>query len=86
MLPFMPESPRFLLSVGKPDQAQAILAEYHANGSLDDDLVNYEIDEIMISLEMEKRQANVGWSLLWATPGNRRKMLVALGSFGLCLW
>lgn len=86
MLPFMPESPRYLLSIGKPEQARAVLAEYHANGALDDDLVNYEIDEINQSLALERKFEHGGWSLLWATPGNRRKMLIAMSSFMICLW
>ena len=60
VLPWMPESPRFFLSTGQPEKARAILATYHANGSLDDELVNFEIDEIMSSLEMEKRYEGAG--------------------------
>jgi len=82
----MPESPRFLLSANRGEEARAVLAEYHANGHLDDDLVNYEIDEIMSSLEKEREAEGNGWALLWNTSANRKKMAVALSSFMLCLW
>lgn len=82
----MPESPRWLLSVGQPEQARAVLAQYHANGRLDDELVEYEIDEINRSIALERKFENAGWALLWNTSANRKKMAVAMGSFMICLW
>jgi len=86
MLPFMPESPRWLLSVGQGEKARAVLAQYHANGALDDELVNFEIDEINQSLALERKVENGGWALLWNTSANRKKMGVAITSFMICLW
>lgn len=86
MLPFMPESPRFLLAKGRAEEARQVLAEYHANGQLDDELVMYEIDEINTALAIESKYAEVGWSILWNTSANRKKMGVTISVFVLCLW
>jgi MFS family permease len=86
MLPFMPESPRWLLAKGKAEEARLVLAEYHANGTLDDELVLYEIEEINTALAIESRYAEVGWSVLWNTTANRKKMGVTISVFVLCLW
>lgn len=82
----MPESPRFLLSVGRAEEAREILAHYHANGQVDDELVKYEIDEINDSLALERKYQGNGWALLWNTAAARKKMALALGSFMICLW
>ena len=86
MLPFMPESPRYLLSKGRAEEAKRVLAEYHANGQMDDELVLYEVEEINTALVIESRYAEVGWNILWNTSANRKKISVAIGSFVLCLW
>jgi hypothetical protein len=39
MLPFMPESLRWLLAKGRSEEAVKVLADYHANGTVDDVLV-----------------------------------------------
>ncbi|KAH8665714.1 general substrate transporter [Tricladium varicosporioides] len=86
MLPFMPESPRFLLAKGREQEARKVLAEFHANGSMDDELVLHEIEEINLALAIENQYREVGWSVLWNTDANRKKMGIAISSFILCLW
>lgn len=86
MLPSMPESKRWLLAKGRAKEARQVLAEYHANGTLDDELVLYEIEEINTALAFESRYAEVGWSVLWNTSANRKKMGVTISVFVLCVW
>jgi hypothetical protein len=50
----------------------------------DDPLVKYEYEEIRASLELDRGVAsNVGWSSLFATVGNRKRMriIIALAFF-----
>lgn len=76
-LPFMPESPRWLVDKGKVDKARAILANLHARGDLDDSLVNLEMSEIEEAIAFERENERTSWLELIATPGNRRRMMFA---------
>lgn len=81
---FVPESPRWLMSKGRDEQAMHVLAYYHASGDKQAPLVQYEYDEIKTAIVRDAEiSKNTGWSTLLATPGNRRRMriIVALGFF-----
>jgi len=74
----VPESPRWLISKDRHEQALKILAKYHANGNNDDELVLYEFNEIKETIALEAEFSNKGLSELWATKGNRHRMAICI--------
>jgi hypothetical protein len=80
---FVPESPRWLISKGKNEQALRVLANAHASGDERDEVVQIEYNEIRQTLTLEKEFEGNAWSELWRTPGNRHRLiiLVSLGFF-----
>jgi MFS family permease len=74
---FMAESPRWLVSKGRVDEALRSLAKMHANGDVNDELVQHELNEIKRGVEIDG-QSIAGYSALIQTPGNRRRLLVLM--------
>jgi len=75
---FVPESPRWLISRDRHEEALAILAKYHANGNADDDLVRHEFVEIKETLALEREFNKQSITVLWTTKGNRHRMFICL--------
>jgi hypothetical protein len=75
---FVPESPRFLVAKGKPEQAHSVLAKTHANGNLNDEVVLLEIQEIKETIALENEFEGNGWLVFFKTVGNRRRLLIIL--------
>ncbi|CDK29778.1 unnamed protein product [Kuraishia capsulata CBS 1993] len=75
VLPFIPETPRFLVFVGRDEEALDVLARFHANGDRDSELVKAEYTEIKEVLEFEK-ESRIGWLDMFKTKGNRWRMWI----------
>jgi SP family sugar:H+ symporter-like MFS transporter len=79
---FMPETPRFLMSVGKEEEAMEFLVKYHGNGDREDPLVLFEFDEIKEAIKLEREARGTKWSTLLKSKGNIHRLgLAALMSF-----
>ncbi|KAI0098726.1 general substrate transporter [Nemania sp. FL0031] len=73
---WIPESPRWLVHHGHKDKALALLAKYHSNGDVNDELVLHELHEICSALELEEKDNRATFSDFLKTSGNRRRLLV----------
>ncbi|KAG8690683.1 hypothetical protein FRC11_009860 [Ceratobasidium sp. 423] len=84
VLAWMPESPRWLVSKGRDNEALQILAKYHANGDVNDELVRNELLEIQNALAAENQlQTKSSWFDMVRTPGNRhRTAIVVISALG----
>ncbi|GAA5989632.1 hypothetical protein JCM10908_000561 [Rhodotorula pacifica] len=79
LLPWVPESPRFLLARGQRQKAIRVLAHQHANGKEDDELVQFELEEIETAMANEKINKQ-GFTSFLRTKGNRHRLIILLTS------
>ncbi|KAB5540573.1 MFS transporter [Coniochaeta sp. 2T2.1] len=74
---FVPESPRWLVSKDRDEEAFDILVKYHAEGDREDPFVNAEFVEIRTQVRQEIESSKRSWIELLQTPGNRKRTFIA---------
>jgi hypothetical protein len=80
---FVPESPRWLVSKDRHDEAYAILTKYHAEGDPDSEFVRAEMAQIQTTIAIELEASKKSWFDLFTSSGMRRRVIIstALGLF-----
>lgn len=72
----IPESPRYLVTRGRHDQARRVLVKYHAGGDENSRLVDFEMKEIRLQIEASKKMGRAGYRDFLKGKGNRRRLFL----------
>lgn len=79
----LPESPRYLISKDRREEAFDILVKYHAEGDRDSIFVKAEMAQIETTIKLELEVAKQSWFDMIKTAGMRRRtaLAAAMGFF-----
>ncbi|GKT40262.1 lactose permease [Colletotrichum spaethianum] len=81
---WLPESPRWLASVGRGEEAKNIIAKYHGNGNMDDPLVTAQMAEIEHAMEVARE--GVTWRALLTRKTNHHRLFIVITMTLMTLW
>ncbi|KAJ5297030.1 uncharacterized protein N7443_007923 [Penicillium atrosanguineum] len=81
-----PESPRWLVHMGRREEAYRILAKFHAEGDESSQLLQFEMAEIESAIEAEKAQALTSWMEWFRTSANRYRLFIIVTSGFIIQW
>ncbi|KAJ7433041.1 MFS sugar transporter-like protein [Mycena galericulata] len=77
ILPFIPESPRWKVYQGCPEEALKIVALTHANGDMNDPVVLTQYKEIIDTIDYEKNVAKpLSVAQMFKTPSARKRIIL----------
>lgn len=75
----IPESPRFLASKERYQDARAFLVQYHAEGDETSLLATFELEEITRTIQMDREhRESSSMKQTFMTPGNRKRMFITV--------
>ena len=77
LLWLVPESPRYHIVKGRHEVAKKIFQRFHGPAS-GQDFVESEYQEVLETMALEKEFSERGISELWATKGNRHRLLIVV--------
>ncbi|KAI4620248.1 hypothetical protein J4E80_004774 [Alternaria sp. BMP 0032] len=75
----IPESPRFLISKDRREEAYATLITYHAEGATTSPFAAAEMAQIEHTIRIELEHSKRSWREMIAVPGLRKRVII--GSF-----
>ncbi|KAJ5698854.1 MFS sugar transporter [Penicillium macrosclerotiorum] len=80
---FLPESPRYLISKDRYNDAFDILTKYHAEGDRSSVIVKAELAQIERTIKLELEESKQSWWDMFRTAGMRRRLFISafLGLF-----